>query len=352
MTFSLLQSVYKKDNPNFLSQSLQSIADNTVLPDSIVLIKDGNLPSELENVISEWQEKLPLKVVGYEKNQGLAHALNYGLQFVETDLVARMDSDDIAYPDRFEKQLAQFESDESLQILGGGIEEFYIDSFGNENRKIRLYPKYSAKKSKSLYRGTPIAHPTVMMKTSLLKEFKYSENTKCNEDIDLWFRLLTAGYVIRTLQEPIVHFRITDGTFNRRSVSKALDEYRIYLKNLHKFNGISKNDILPFVRLLSRFFPKKLNKKLYLSKKRQQLFKENLMNIKSLNNQVFTKNGHIYEALIQFEENGLQKIKAVQLDSPSKCIVEVSANEVELYKISEGVDFSLNISSDVGGGVQ
>ena len=118
--FTVLQSVYKKDNPIFLSQSLQSIAENTVQPTCIVLVKDGILSHELESVISEWQSKLPLKVVGYEKNQGLAYALNYGLQFVETELVARMDSDDICFSDRFEKQIAQFEVDSSIEILGGG----------------------------------------------------------------------------------------------------------------------------------------------------------------------------------------------------------------------------------------
>ena len=95
MTFSVLQSVYRRDNPDFLAQSLQSIADNTLQPVNVILVKDGILTPELETVISEWQTKLPLKVVGYEQNQGLAQALNYGLQFVETDLVARMDSDDI-----------------------------------------------------------------------------------------------------------------------------------------------------------------------------------------------------------------------------------------------------------------
>lgn len=118
--FTVLQSVYKKDNPIFLSQSLQSIAENTVQSYSVVLVKDGILNHELESVISEWQSKLPLKVVGYEKNQGLAYALNYGLQFVETELVARMDSDDICFPYRFEKQIAQFEVDSSIEILGGG----------------------------------------------------------------------------------------------------------------------------------------------------------------------------------------------------------------------------------------
>ncbi len=339
MTFTVLQSVYKKDNPEFLAESLQSIAENTLLPSAVVLVKDGELTSDLESVISEWQEKLPLKVVGYEKNQGLAHALNYGLQFVQTDLVARMDSDDICFPDRFEKQVLQFDLNPSLEILGGGIEEFY-----GEYHKIRLYPKWTDKNSKTLYRGTPVAHPTLMIKTPLLKEFKYFESTKCNEDIDLWFRLIKAGHKIKTLQEPVLHFRITDGTFNRRSMQKAFNEFSIYSKNLHKLNGFSALDIIPLVRFATRFFPKTLNKKLYLSKKRQNLFKENLMNIKSLNNQVFTKNGHLFEALLEFEENGERMIKAVQLDSPSKCVVEVPASEVELYKTSESVDVSLNVS--------
>lgn len=124
MTFSVLQSVYRRDNPVFLSQSLQSIADNTLQPVQIVLVKDGTLTSALETVISEWQSKLPLKVVGYEQNQGLAHALNYGLQFVETELVARMDSDDICYTDRFEKQLNEFKAQPELALLSGYIDEF------------------------------------------------------------------------------------------------------------------------------------------------------------------------------------------------------------------------------------
>ncbi len=71
------------------------------------------------------------------------------------------------------------------------------------------------------------------------------------------------------------------------------------------------------------------------------------MNIKSLNNQVFMKNGHIFEAVIQFEENGIQMIKAVQLDSPTKCVVELPLDEVELFKTGESVDVSFNISPEL-----
>ena len=275
MKFSVLQSVYHRDNPSFLSQSLKSIAENTLMPEQVVLVKDGTLTPKLEAVISEWESKLPLKVVGYEKNHGLAHALNYGLQFLATELVARMDSDDICFPDRFEKQVLQFEKNNNLVILGTGIEEFYKNDEINFHQ-IRLYPKLTTKKSIALYKGTPLAHPTVMLRTEILKKFKYSEETKCNEDIELWFRLLGAGYEIQTIQAPLLHFRITDGTFKRRSLSKALNEYFIYFHNLLKFNGISKNHFYLLMRLFTRFLPSKLIKKLYFSSMRKNMFKESL----------------------------------------------------------------------------
>lgn len=340
-TFTVLQSVYRKDNSAFLAQSLQSIADNTLLPEKVVLVKDGTLMPELEAVIAEWQERLPLHAVGYEKNQGLAHALNFGLQFVDTELVARMDSDDICLPERFERQTAQFLADDALTVLGGGIEEFYSCADGTEFRRIRLYPKRTTKHSASLYRGTPLAHPTVMMRTEVLRGFGYSERTRCNEDIDLWMRLLASGETIRTLQEPLLRFRITEGTFRRRSVAKAFDEYCIYARNLHAFNGVSAGDALLLARLVSRFLPASLSRRLYLSRRRQNLFKENLMKVKSLGGQVFMKNGHLFEALLQFEENGVQMIKAVQLDGTTECVVEVPLSDVELFRTSTGAEIVL-----------
>ena len=335
MTLTVLQSVYKKDNPLFLSESLRSLAEQTRPANEIILVKDGLLTAELEAVISEWREKLPFKVVGYEENHGLAHALNFGLQFVETDLVARMDSDDIALPGRFEKQVCAFEIDESLQILGGGINEFYINPDGERFLKTRLYPKSTKKHSKKLYKGTPLAHPTVMIKASLLKEFGYNEKVKCNEDIDLWFRLLDSGIEIKTLQEPLVHFRITEGTFRRRSLSKAFFEFKIYFENLVRFNGANKNLLYLFMRFTSRFLPSKISRKMYFSKNRENLFREDFMQIRTFQNSVFQKGGHMFQALLEFEENGERKIKARQIDTNIENIVEVAADGVELFTMAQ-----------------
>lgn len=346
MQFTVLQSVYKKDNPLFLEECFQSIKDSTLLPNKIVLVKDGALPLELEHVISSWQEKLPLHVVGYEQNMGLAHALNYGLQFVETELVARMDSDDICYPDRFEKQVLQFEVDDNLIILGAGIEEFYCDKKLNTSHyNIRLYPKKTTQASKNLYKGTPIAHPTVMMRTSILKEFRYRESTCCNEDIELWLRLLAARYEIRTLQIPLLRFRITDGTFHRRSLSKSLDEFKIYSKALLDFNGLKKEHFYLLFRLTSRLLSPRVIQRLYFSGKRKTLFLEDLMKIKSVHGQIFMKSGHLFEALIEYEEDGVTMIKAVQLDCKSKCdnIIEVPLSEIRLYSLRKTTEIQLSV---------
>ncbi len=273
MNFSILQAIYRNDSPYFLCECFSSIKNSTLQPAKIILVKDGVIPSELESVLLEWQAKLPLQVVGYEQNQGLAHALNYGLQFIENPVVARMDSDDVCFPERFEKQLKYFEEHPYAEIVGTGLSEFYVDKKGSEFKKNRFYPEFVDSRTKTLFKGTPLGHPTVMMKTDLLKKYKYSETTNMNEDIDLWFRLLKDGHVIHNIQEPLLNFRITDGTFKRRSVKKAFSEFRIYWKNLIKLFGISPLLIYPLARLFVRFLPYRLNKKLYFSGARNKLFK-------------------------------------------------------------------------------
>ncbi|MDR0538895.1 MAG: glycosyltransferase [Spirochaetaceae bacterium] len=124
---SVLMSVYYKETAAHLNECLQSLAAQTLPADEIVIVKDGGLTPELERCLAEWQPKLPLVIVGYEENKGLAYALNYGIQFCSRELTARMDSDDICLPDRFEKQLAYFAAHKDTVILGGNILEFYED---------------------------------------------------------------------------------------------------------------------------------------------------------------------------------------------------------------------------------
>ena len=112
MQFSVLMSIYEKENPAYFSECIKSLAQQTLQPDEIVLIEDGKLTDELERVVSEFQNLWPqLTVYRYEENRGLGKALADGLLKCSYPLVARMDTDDVAFPDRFERQVKAFEED-------------------------------------------------------------------------------------------------------------------------------------------------------------------------------------------------------------------------------------------------
>ena len=102
--YSVLMSVYAKERPEFLRLSTESMLAQTVKTNNFVLVCDGPLTPELDAIVAELQQKHGdlFHVIRLETNQGLAHALNRGLRECKNELVARMDSDDIAVPDRCE----------------------------------------------------------------------------------------------------------------------------------------------------------------------------------------------------------------------------------------------------------
>lgn len=274
MDFSVLQAIYKNDSPRFLDECLESIYRQTLKPAKIVIVKDGPLTSLLEKVLDEWKEKLPLEIHPLEKNSGLARALNFGMTFIHTELTARMDSDDICLPRRFELQAKEFSEHPELMICGSSIREFFRDKDGNETARIRSYPEFTDKNSLSLYKGTPCAHPSVMIKTELLKEYPYPENTACNEDIALWFTLLEKGISIRNISMPLLSFRMTPSSFRRRSIKKGLNEFFIYRRYLNRFLGFNIRGALLWLRLFFRMLPSPLVKLIYFSGFRRTFLKK------------------------------------------------------------------------------
>ena len=140
MKFSVLLSVYRKEQPAYLRQSLDSIFTQTLLPDEVVLVKDGPLTDALDEVAEDYCRKYPvIRVVPLSENQGLGRALNEGLKHCSYDLVARMDTDDVAKPERFEKQIAVFCAHPEMDVVGAWIDEFVI--FKRTATVFRLYDR-------------------------------------------------------------------------------------------------------------------------------------------------------------------------------------------------------------------
>ena len=123
--FSVLLSAYSRENPSYLKEALNSILSQSLFPNEIILVKDGPLTQELDLVIKDYISKYPIiKAIDLEENQGLGKALNKGLQFCSNDLIARMDTDDIAKPNRFERQIQIFEKYPEIDVCSSWIEEF------------------------------------------------------------------------------------------------------------------------------------------------------------------------------------------------------------------------------------
>lgn len=226
--YSVLMSLYKKEHPEYLRIALDSMLNQTVKPDEIVFVLDGPLTDELYAVVEEY--KPHLKIVVSEKNLGLGLALNKGLEVCRNELVARMDTDDISKPDRCEKQLKRFEEKPELSIVGSYIDEFVGDpSNVISQRRVPLTSEaiYNYAKRRSAFN-----HPAVMYrKSAVLKEGGYSD-LKRNQDVDLFGRMLFAGYKAENIGEALLWFRSSDELVARR---KSWENTKSYIDTIKKF---------------------------------------------------------------------------------------------------------------------
>lgn len=262
MNFSVLLSVYYKENPLFLEQSLESVFSQTLLPKEVVLVKDGPLTSELNQVIVKFQKQYPcLKIIELNENKGLGYALNEGLKYCSYDWVARMDTDDICYSNRFEEQFSLIQEYPQVSFVGSLISEFEdtIDNIVSyrvlpeKHEDILLYAKTRC----------PLNHPTVIFrKQAVLDLGGYGHFP---EDYHLWVRALMNGYKFYNVQKPLLYFRVNLDTIRRRG---GLSYAKIEIKHQREFYKMGFLTYLEyiknsFVRSFVRLMPLYLRYKVY-----------------------------------------------------------------------------------------
>lgn len=256
--FTVLESVYAKDDPVALDAALESIARSTCLPEAVVLVKDGTIPDSLEGIIGKWQsgERLRLIVVGYAQNKGLAHALSYGLQFVRTELVARMDSDDICAKDRFERQVAFMDSHPKIAISSGYIEEFETNP--RQPVSTRRVPLTSDAIHRYLKRRSPFNHVAVMFRKSAVLAAGNYQSVPYFEDYDLWVRMDQKGFLGANLPITLVYVRIGNDMIGRRQGLSYCRHELFFLRRTREsgFLSFSEYLIALAVRIPVRLLPK------------------------------------------------------------------------------------------------
>lgn len=215
--YSVLMSVYRKEKPVFLEQAMESIYNQTIKTNDFILVCDGPLNEGLDEVIAEMQKKFGtvLHVHRLPQNGGLGNALNVGIKDCKNELVARMDSDDIAYADRCERQLQVFAKHPEINVCSGIVEEFTTDPLKVDTR--RVLPEKNDKIIKFAKKRNPFNHPCVMYKKSAVEAVGSYQDFYLLEDYYLWLRMLMAGYQGYNLQEPLLHMRAGSDMYRRRS---------------------------------------------------------------------------------------------------------------------------------------
>lgn len=256
MKISVLLSLFAKENPAYFELAMQSIWDNQIRkPDEIVLVEDGELPAQLEKIVCQWENRLGsvLKVIRNKENQGLAIALNEGLWHCTGDYIARMDTDDISLPERFKLQVEYAATHPDVVLFGGGMIEF-DDETGE--MPPRIMPTTQNAIKDAMCKTNPFVHPAVFIKKSVMQK-GYLYNPQCcrNQDLELWYRILSANYAVANLDKVILKFRKTANMYAKRKKS-AGSEYRICSHGIRLLYGrFSWRQIYPVVHFCFRILP-------------------------------------------------------------------------------------------------
>jgi glycosyltransferase involved in cell wall biosynthesis len=214
MTLSVLISVYEKDSPLFFTQALQSLLQQSLQADEVVVVRDGPIGVALEAVLTNYSDKLPLRTLALPTNGGLGTALRAGVIECQHELIARMDADDLSVPDRFRLQVKTFENDSTLDAVGGSIAEFA--STPEYPTAVRRLPAGNAAIIRYAKWRNPFNHMTAMFRRAAVINVGSYVPFADFEDYHLWVRMLLAGSRFVNLNEILVYARTGTAMLERR----------------------------------------------------------------------------------------------------------------------------------------
>ena len=263
--FSVLISVYKKEKAEYLKRALQSVINQTLKPTEIVIVKDGPLTKELDDCIEDFQKQNSklFKILSFKENRGLGLALRDGVKACKYEYIARMDSDDISKPDRFEKQFNYLQKHPETALLGTWITEFSKDE--NNPDTVTKLPCTHQEIIKFAKRRNPFRHVTVVLKKSAVIQSGNYRDFLWFEDYDLFVRILQKGYIAANIPECLVNVRADKDMFARRGGWQYLKQDYKFQKQILKTKYIGKTYFLIniIIRSIVRIIPNKLRSYLY-----------------------------------------------------------------------------------------
>ena len=264
MKLSVLIPVCNKEKPEHFKDAIESIVCQTEKADQIVIVKDGQLSKELNEVIEIYKKKYPneVDVVQINKQNSLGLVLNEGIKFCKNPYIARMDSDDISRCDRFEKQKKYLKIHQDIDILGGYMQEY------DENMEKALSKKAVPLTQDEIYNKltklNPFNHSTVIVKKEAVIAIGGYKDCAL-EDYDLWIRMRLQNMKMVNLPDILVNYRTSFKMYKRRTGIKYLKAIINIQKLLLENKLINKTQYIINVlqRIVLSLIPAKMKMFLY-----------------------------------------------------------------------------------------
>lgn len=242
--YSVLMSVYYKDNAEWLSNSIECMLNQTIKCDEFVIVEDGQLTKELNAIIEDYEKKYPkvFNIVKIKKNVGLGPALKLGVEVCKNEWIARMDSDDYSPVNRVEKQFEIVDKYPNVGIVGCNADEF-CGSLDNIVAHVIL-PETNEEIIKFSKRRCPYRHSGIIYKKSeIIKAGNYQECYLC-EDYDLYARMEMNGTEGFNVQETLLFVRVNEDFYSRRGGLKYLNSLLKFKLRLYKSGFYSLKDFI------------------------------------------------------------------------------------------------------------
>lgn len=265
MKISVIMSVYKNDKLPYLKECLESLYTQTYKEFDILVQCDGVLPVDLENYLEEEFQSNNITLLNKRDiNKGLAYSLN---QLVQIGLekgyeyFIRMDADDICIDNRVQKQIEFMETHKDIDICGGLIEEFNMDTL--QTQEIN-YPEKNEDILKGFQKRNSVAHVTTCIRKSFFEKTGFYDPSKKNEDLDLWIRGFEKGCRYYNIQDVLVKVRTNNAFFERRKdIKRAIEVMQLKFKATQTFGFGVKGYIYAIAHFILFMMPGKLKQFVY-----------------------------------------------------------------------------------------
>lgn len=238
---SVVMSEYNTKT-EYLIASISSILNQTFVNFEFIIVDDCG-ENDVSKVVSGFKDKR-IVVIENKKNMGLVKSLNKAISQARAEYIVRMDTDDIAIPDRIEKIYNFIIRHPDYDAVGSRVVEF------SEGEQYGILSKMGQKNSRSIMRGDIIIHPSAIIRKSSIEKVSMYKNYKRAEDLVLWFEMLLAGSKLYVIDDILLQYRVSPGDYKKRKIQYRIDEIRariLYYPQL----GANANDYLYILKSIA-----------------------------------------------------------------------------------------------------